>query len=837
METQERFNMKYIVAIIIALSASIAYGQDKSGVKFFNDNILPVLQTQCYSCHSSASEKTKGGFAIDTRLGVLQGGDGGPSVVPGKPEESPLFDYVESGDMPPDNPLDKKTVDLFRQWIKMGLPDPRYKHENRQIELRQARQFWSFKKVKRPAVASYDDGTEIDGLLDREMENQGLKPVELADDYTIMRRLYFDLIGLPPSEIQIRQFMQDKSEDRYEKLVNTLLDDEGFGEKWGRHWLDIARYGESSGQDRNLVSPYAWRYRDYVINSFNEDKPFDEFIKEQIAGDLLPHKTYEQYNNNQIATGFLTIGTKNIQAQTRQFEADRNDDQIDAITRGFLGMTLSCARCHDHKFDPFSQEDYYGVAGLFSNTKNLDGLYRGNNNTGYLGEYGYLVTKETEDYYKQKRIKEWFLLCDIKNLQTQIESIKTWNKRATEQQLDRELGKRQKALDTKMAELKKITGEEEFPTLEYLEPVMTVKDKDKMSEIKLAIRGEVNNLGEEVPRRLPEIFSDRPNLNFDNTSGRYQLAEWVAHKTNPLTYRVHVNRVWRHLFGKGILDSFDNFGILGGEPTNLKLMNYLSSKFTTGKLSNKRLIKTIVMSNAYRRSSNFNKENFEIDPDNVYVWRMNEKRLEAEQIRDSLLFVSGKLDESHKNISDFQTGIKAPGKELRKYIGETRARSIYIPSLRDNKIEVLDTFDRPDNSLLAAERNVTTVSTQALFLMNNPKIIALAKEMAREIWQNNMRMGRTMPSLLHHNNLHSIWQKILGRPPSKVEFEAAMDFYLKDTEQAEQIGLGVGKTPEGEEFVDYTSKVDIKKKNEIMEKNLANLIQILICTGEFRNAK
>jgi len=825
--------MKYVIAIVVALSASIAYSQDKSGVKFFNDNILPVLQTQCYSCHSSASEKTKGGFAIDTRQGILNGGDSGPSVVPGKPEESSLFDYVESGDMPPDQPLDEKTVELFRQWIKMGMPDPRYKHENRAIELRQARQFWSFKKVQRPPVAKYDDGTEIDAILQLDLDKHGLKPSELAEDYTIMRRLYFDLIGLPPSEIQMRQFMQNKSEDRYENLVDTLLDDEGFGEKWGRHWLDVARYGESSGSDRNLVSPYAWRYRDYVIDSFNNDKPFDDFIKEQIAGDLLPHKSYEEYNINRIATGFLTIGTKNIQAQTRQFEADRNDDQIDAVTRGFLGMTLSCARCHDHKFDPFSQEDYYGVAGLFSNTQNLDGLYRGNNNTGYLGDYDFLVTKETESLYKQRQIERWLALCETKNLEAQLESIKTWSKRVTPEQLKRETDKRQKRLD----EAKTKLNEKDLAYLEFLEPIMSVKDKTKMTEIKIAIRGEVNNLGDEVPRRLPEIFSDRPFLNFDNTSGRYELAEWIAHKTNPLTYRVHVNRVWRHLFGKGILDSFDNFGILGGEPSNLKLMNYLSSKFVTGKLSNKRLIKTIVMSDAYKRSSNFNKDNFEIDPDNVYVWRMNEKRLEAEQIRDTLLFVSGKLEGSHKNISEIQTGIKAPGKELRKYIGETKARSIYIPSLRDNKIEILDMFDRPDNSLLAAERNVTTVSTQALFLMNNPKIIAMCKEMAKEIWQNNMRMGRTMPRLLHHNNLHSIWQKILGRPPSKVEFEAAMDFYLKDTEQAEQIGLGVGKTPEGEEFVDYTSKVDIKKKNEIMEKNLANLIQILICTGEFRNVQ
>jgi len=788
--------LKKILLVSFVLYSNIALSQD-AGIKFFENNIRNVLTTQCYSCHSSTSKDVKGGLSLDTRQGILNGGDSGPSVVPGKIDESLLLDYIESGDMPPDNPLSEEIVNNFRQWIKMGMPDPRYKPENRAVELRQARNFWAFKKVTRPPVAKYDDGTEIDAILNVEILKNKLKPVEIADDYTIIRRLYFDIIGLPPSIEQIKGYINDTSENKYEKLVDSLLEDEGFGEKWGRHWLDVARYAESSGQDRNLISPYAWRYRDYVIDSFNQDKPYDQFIIEQIAGDLLPHKSYEEYNNNRIATGFLTIGTKNIQAQIRQFEADRNDDQIDAITRGFLGMTLSCARCHDHKFDPFSQQDYYGVAGVFNNTRNMDGLYRGNNNTGYLGDYEYLITEETEDLYKKKKVKEWFLLCDIKNLEIQIESIKTWNKRVTEDQLNRELGKRQKRLEEAKAEL----SDEYLKYLEHLQPVMSVKDKEKMTEVKLAIRGEVNNLGDEVPRRLPEIFSDRPNLNFDNTSGRYELAEWITHKTNPLTYRVYVNRVWRHLFGKGILDSFDNFGILGGEPTNLKLMNYLSTKFVTGRLSNKRLIKTIVMSNAYRRSSNFDKNNYEIDPDNVYFWRMNEKRLEAEQIRDSLLFVSGKLDGSHKNISDFQTDIKNSSKELRKYIGETRARSIYIPSLRDNKIEVLDIFDRPDNSLLNAERSVTTVSTQALFLMNNPKIISLAQEQAQILLERNKKMSKTMPKILYRNNVNEIFLKFLGRLPTNIETEASIDFIEKDN------------------------------------NNLAYLTQILICTGEFRNVK
>ena len=571
---------KTIVLCMLFSICNIVMAQE-TGIKFFEKNIRSVLTTQCYSCHSSNSKDVKGGLSLDTRQGILNGGDSGPSVVPGKIDESLLLDYIESGDMPPDNPLSEEVVNNFRQWIKMGMPDPRYKHENRAVELRQARNFWAFKKATKSPVVKYDNGTEIDAILNLEIEKHKLKPVETANDYTIIRRIYFDLICLPPSIAQIKGYINDTSENKYEKLVDSLLEDEGFGEKWGRHWLDVARYAESSGQDRNLISPYAWRYRDYVIDSFNNDKPYDQFIIEQIAGDLLPHKNYEEYNSNRIATGFLTIGTKNIQAQIKQFEADRNDDQIDAITRGFLGMTLSCARCHDHKFDPFSQQDYYGVAGVFNNTENMDGLYRGNNNTGYLGDYDFLVNDKTEELYKKKKIEEWFLLCDIKNLETQIESIKTWNKRVTEQQLKRELDKREKRL----AEARDKLSEEYLKYLEHLEPIMSVKDKDKMTEVKLAIRGEVNNLGDEVPRRLPEIFSDRPNLSFDNTSGRYELAKWITHKTNPLTYRVHVNRVWRHLFGQGILDSFDNFGILGGEPTNLKLMNYLSTKFITGRLS------------------------------------------------------------------------------------------------------------------------------------------------------------------------------------------------------------------------------------------------------------
>ena len=777
--------LRFFLIIFLLLPAPLALSQ-QNGIQFFEKNIRPVLTTECYSCHSSTSKNSKGGLSLDTRQGILNGGDSGPSVIPGNVNKSILIEYIESGDMPPGKSLDKDVVNNFKKWIKMGMPDPRYKHKDRQLELKQSREFWAFKKVRRPTIVQYD-GDVIDGIINHELKKQGLEYVKAADDYTIARRLYFDIIGLPPSLDQIKAYVYDGSEDKYEKLVDALLEDRGFGEKWARHWLDVARFAESSGQDRNLVSPYAWRYRDYVIDSFNNDKPYDQFIKEQIAGDLLPNKTYEEYNNNRIATGFLTIGTKNIQAQTRQFEADRNDDQIDAITRGFIGMTLSCARCHDHKFDPFSQKDYYGVAGLFNNTENLDGLYRGNNNTGYMGNYGYLITEETKEIYKNKEEKEWDLLCEIKNLENQLESIKNWNKRATEDQLKRETEKREK----KLKEAKEKLPEEYVKYLEHMQPIMSVKDKEKMSEVKLAIRGEVNNLGDEVPRRLPEIFSDSAYLNFNNTSGRFQLAQWITHKENPLTYRVHINRVWRHLFGKGILDSFDNFGILGGEPTNIRLMNYLSTQFVLGKFSNKKLIKTIVMSDTYRRSSDFNKYNYEIDPDNVYFWRMNEKRLEAEQIRDSLLFVSGKLENYHKNISDFQVDIKSPSKDLRNYIANMKSRSVYIPSLRDNKIEILDVFDRPDNSLINAERSVTTVSTQALFLMNNDKIIELAKSQAKLFVDDD-------------DKIDNMFLKFLGRRPSFTE--------IKKSEQ----------------FI---------KTDDDIQVSLAKFIQVLICTGEFRNVK
>ena len=446
--------LRFILTIILSLSASTVLSQE-NGIQFFEKNIRPILNTQCYSCHSSNSKNVKGGLSLDTRQGILNGGDSGPSVVPGKVEESSLLDYIESGDMPPDNPLSKEVVDNFKKWVKMGMPDPRYKHENRAVELRQARQFWAFKKVQRPSVSKYD-GDVIDGIINDELQKQNLNAVKQADEHTLVRRLYYDLIGLPPSVEQLDSYINSKEQDKYERLVDSLLEDEGYGEKWARHWLDIARYGESTGQDRNLVSPYAWRYRDYVINSFNNDKPYDKFIKEQIAGDLLPHKNYQEYNEQLTATGFLTVGTKNLGANPRQYIADTADDQIDVITRGFLGMTLSCARCHDHKFDPFSQEDYYGVAGLFSNTENLDGVYRGNNNTGYLGDYGFLINEDTEDLYKKRKVKEWMLLSRIWNLEQQIESIKTWNKRATEEQLQRELNKRNKAL----AEAKKNLPEE-----------------------------------------------------------------------------------------------------------------------------------------------------------------------------------------------------------------------------------------------------------------------------------------------------------------------------------------------------------------------------------------
>ena len=706
-------------------------------IDFFESKIRPILASQCYSCHSSKNKDVKGGLLVDTRDGLLKGGDSGPAIVPGQPEKSLLMQAInhDGYEMPPSKKLPESVIQNFYSWIQMGAPDPRIPQDTTKRDMANAKKFWSFRPI------SDAGNNSIDKIIDIKLKQESLTQAPIADDYTHIRRLYVDLLGVLPKPIEITSYVNNTDENKYEKLVDKLLSDFRFGQKWARHWLDIARYADSTGKDQNIAYPYAWRYRDYVINAFNNDKPYDIFIQEQLCGDLLPNKNYAEYNNHLTATGFLSIGTKNLNVGDKQYKADVIDEQIDIITRGFLGITLSCARCHDHKFDPFSQQDYYRIYAILDNVKTLDGVNRGNNNTGYQGEFGFALNDIGKSLYKDNNYDKWKLICDINNLHQRIKSMYQHSIGLNEndkKNAQTEIDKLLKELNDKYNNLDEATHTMILKTIINHEPIMCVAESAKITPTtKLQVRGEINNLGEEVSRGLPEIFANKnkkQDPSNSQQSGRLEFANWIIDNDNPLTYRVHVNRVWNILLGHGILDSFDNFGTLAGDPSNQKLLDFLAKDFIKHKKSNKYLIKSIVTSNAYKRSNNYDESNYHKDPDNIYFWRMNEKRISAENIRDIILDINNKLlYHEDNNLFLLTLDKQRINGTINKVIDGRLTRTIFLPMPRDFEIEMLDLFDRPDNNLMASNRAITTVPTQALYLMNNSGIMAHCIDSAKQM--------------------------------------------------------------------------------------------------------
>ncbi|NBP16296.1 DUF1549 domain-containing protein [bacterium] len=792
--------MKKLLILIAIFYTSSIYANPQ--IDFFESKIRPVLASQCYSCHSSKNKDIKGGLVVDSKDGLLKGGDSGAAIIPGQPENSLLIQAMnhDGYEMPPSKKLPDYVIQNFYLWIKMGAPDPRIPKDTKNKEIIDAKKLWSF----RPISASSLDN--IDKLVNFKIKQEKLESTNIADDYTLIRRLYIDLLGVLPKPIEILSYVKNQDTNKYDKLVDKLLDDFRFGQKWSRHWLDIVRYADSTGKDQNIVYPYAWKYRDYVIDSFNRDKPYDLFIKEQIAGDLLPNKDYAEYNKNLVATGFLSIGTKNLNVEDKQYKADIIDEQIDVITRGFLGLTLSCARCHDHKFDAISQQDYYKIYAIFENTKILDGVDRGNNNIGYYGSFGFALNDIGKNLYKEKNYAKWKNISDIVNLQNKIKSVYHYNTNLNEndkKNVESEINKLLKQLEEKYQNVDESTHTMILKTLFANDPIMCVADNDSLKHTtKLQIRGEINNLGEEVARGLPEIFATK-NKNHDpslsTNSGRLELASWISDDNNVLTYRMHVNRIWNILIGKGIIDSFDNFGILAGEPSNLKLLDFLAKDFIKNKKSNKYLIKSIVTSNVYKRSSVANDESYLKDPDNIYFWRMNEKRILAEIIRDVLLDIENKLLYDGKDNTFLSSLDKQRVNEsINKVISDRLNRSVFLPSPRDFPIEMLDLFDRPDNNLMSTNRAITTVPTQALYMMNNVSITNHCNEVSKNLLYD-------LKDKPVKDKVNYLYLQYLSRNVTDSEF-SFVEEYISSSDQDEH-------------------------------KIYSQLIQILISTGEFRTIK
>ena len=597
---------------------------------FFEKHIRPVLVDKCYKCHSADSEKVKGGLLLDTRAGIRQGGDTGPAVVPGDLAKSLLIEAIHYGNkdlqMPPEKSggqLPDAVIADFEQWVKMGAPDPR---EGKAAvakstwDYSKAKDHWAFKAPQaQPAPTVKDTAwphTDIDRFLLAGLEAKNLKPVADADPRTLVRRIYFDLIGLPPTPEQVDAFLTDTSPKAVEKLVDRLLQSPQFGERWGRHWLDVARYAESSGRDVNATFPHAWRYRDYVIGAFNADKPYDQFIREQIAGDLLPAKDDHERAEHVIATGFLALGWRNLNDKNpRQFVLDIADEQIDTVSQAVLGLTVACARCHDHKFDPIPQRDYYALAGIFLSTETRYGTaptFEQNRPGGLIelpAECGLppgpkkLSAEERAKLERDlaaahKRSDDIFaglygvgktmasLGNDVK-ARVQITGIT-----ARVGQLEKELA----AYDADGKSRLLAMGVRDMPTPDavrpagpprHMEDIMTKffsrpPEFAAIGDSALFARGDPAKPGEKVPRGFIGIASG-PNVPAipATESGRRELGDWLVARDNPLTSRVFVNRVWHWVFGRGLVASVDNFGTMGQLPANQALLDHLSLEFQT----------------------------------------------------------------------------------------------------------------------------------------------------------------------------------------------------------------------------------------------------------------
>ncbi len=731
---------------------SIAWADESpsaADLAFFENKIRPVLVKHCYECHSPEAAELGGKLLLDTGDGMRKGGESGPALVRGKPDESLLIQALryDGLEMPPDQPLPESVVADFARWIERGAPDPRRPEPappKKESAASTPSNLWSLQPVQNPPLPAVKNQAwprdPLDQFVLARIEAAGLSPTHDAQPRALARRLYFDLIGLPPTKHEIEAFVADHQQHGDQatgRLVDGLLARPQFGERWGRFWLDVARYGESNGNDglsRNPTFPHAWRYRDYVINALNHDTPYDRFLTEQIAGDLLPSDSAEQHDRQLVATTFLAMGSKPAKAMNTNFDMDVVADQIDVIGRGVMGISVACARCHDHKFDPIPTRDYYALAGIFTSSETMWGLAA---NEG--------LTAPKTDLHVLKAAPKVLPPADF------VETVVL---------LDSNTGK-PKAIPK--------------PKWEIGTPLaMGARDRDQPADAKINIKGEANKLGEAVPRGFLSACNVDSSITVDPTqSGRLQLAAWLTHPHHPLTSRVMVNRLWLQLFGEGLVRTPDDFGEYGERPSHPQLLDHLATRFVREGWSLKRMIRAMVLSRAYQLASDADPQLVAADSQNLLLARHNRRRLEAEALRDSMLQASGQLDLSpgegslvrHRDILVNRAGnLHQPSNQ----------RSIYLCYLRSSPPPELAPFDLPDFTVVMSQRDVSTVPSHALHLYNSPFVVAQASAFARLIMNQ---------ASAPEDRIRLAWNRAFGRDPTPEQSGQAKA--LVDSTQAE----------------------------------------------------
>jgi cytochrome c553 len=713
-------------------------------IQYFENKVRPVLADNCFKCHGP--DKQKGSLRLDSRLGMLTGGDRGPVLVPGQPDKSLLVKVIGYNDdlqMPPSKKLPAQKIADLTQWIQMGAPwpggEPIASSTIRRGEFQitdKDKAHWAFQPIQRPQPPAVKNMSwvvnPIDAFILAGLEAKGLQPNGPAEKRELMRRVYYDLTGLPPTPQEVEAFVADRSPRAYEMLVERLLNSPQYGEKWGRHWLDLVRFAETNSYERDNPKPNAWRYRDYVIRSFNQDKPYDLFVREQLAGDeLFPAGATSPHSPNCspgspsdaiIATAYYRLGIWDDEPTDReQARYDGLDDIVATTGQVFLGLTIDCARCHDHKIDPIPQKDYYRLLAFFHNIQH----YR---NGGPTDEVKLITDAAGRQHY------------DLLSVEP---------------------------MEQKESRKKKTA----FPD----RALCVTESSSRAPDTFVLLRGNPQLIGDRAEPEFPVILGGskpvipppRPGA---KTSGRrLVLADWIVSPHNPLTARVMANRIWQYHFGRGIVRSPNNFGLQGDKPTHPELLDWLASEFVAGGWRMKSLHRLIMMSNAYRQSSRGNSQALKTDPANDWFWRFDMRRLSAEEIRDSILAVSGNLNLKmygpgvYVDIpKEVMAGQSKPGYGWGKSPPEEQARrSIYIHVKRSLLTPILESFDVAETDRSSPVRFATTQPTQALGMLNsdflNKQAALLAKRLRHEAGDEVTKQVQLALNL------------ITGRPPTATE--------------------------------------------------------------------
>ncbi len=783
--------------LMLVSAASSCFANDSQAteaeVTHFEKYIRPLLVQHCYQCHSEKAEVREGSLLLDRRQGWLKGGDSGPAIVPGNVEASLLIQAIRYHDpalqMPPTRPLAPEDVVRLEQWVRSGAAAP----DQAIARLRDdpsdpvsGREHWAFRPLsvaETPVVANRGwPQTKIDNFILSRLEQAGLQPTSEADARVLARRVYVLLTGLPPTPQQLREFLADSPPLAYERLVDRLLASPQFGERWGRHWLDLARYADSNGLDENFLFREAWRYRNWVMDAINTDMPFDQFVLMQLAGDLLPFESIEQRDQQRIAAGFLLIGPKVLLGNDEKNQRmEVADEQIDSIGRALLGQTLGCARCHNHKFDPVPTNDYYALAGIFASTRVMERRYmlgeqRVMEQLVGLGTQGNEADEAYEKYWRERP-----QMVERKKLaEAAVEFLKQGKLSALVEQAAKEptslaeaAKEDSRSIEERLAAQQALV-EQLTKSLAQPPPIppraMIPSDIPQPVNEHVRLAGQFDRLGEQVPRGFLTVLRDDV-VDFipADESGRTAFSHWLTNgdqRAGQLTARVLANRIWHHLIGRGLVRTVDNFGRTGEPPSHPELLDYLAGELIESNWSIKAIVRQIVLSRTFKLSNEHISANAEVDPENQLLWRAPRRRLDPESFRDAMLSAAdsldfGRMESTVAYLGDQATAVGANPVRRRT---DFPCRSVYLPVIRNDLPELFEIFDFANPHATTGMRPSTTVPTQGLFMLNDELVMDAALSTARRILQSS-------PTGDYAIRIRGMFEVILNDVPSDTELQ------------------------------------------------------------------